>query len=95
MILFAELSYDPRGFVTWLAIGLVVGWCAGKLTESPSYGPIGDLIVGVLGALIGGFASGYFVASGSEYLLSLPAALLGACVLIGIARVVMSFRPAD
>jgi uncharacterized membrane protein YeaQ/YmgE (transglycosylase-associated protein family) len=36
-------------------IGLAAGWLAGQLTKGRGFGLAGDLIVGVLGALLGGF----------------------------------------
>lgn len=34
-------------------VGLVAGWLAGQITQGSGFGLIGDLIVGLLGALIG------------------------------------------
>jgi uncharacterized membrane protein YeaQ/YmgE (transglycosylase-associated protein family) len=36
-----------------LLVGLIAGWLAGKLMRGSGFGLIGDLIVGLLGALIG------------------------------------------
>ena len=38
-----------------LLIGLAAGWLAGKFLKGHGYGLLGNLIVGVIGALIGGF----------------------------------------
>ncbi|MCG8584531.1 MAG: GlsB/YeaQ/YmgE family stress response membrane protein [Pirellulales bacterium] len=38
----------------FLAIGLIAGWLAGKFLVGRGYGLIGNLIVGVIGAMIGG-----------------------------------------
>ncbi len=42
-------------FVWFLLIGLVAGWLAGQLTLGSGFGVVGDVIIGVLGALLGGF----------------------------------------
>ena len=42
-------------FVWFLLIGLVAGWLAGQLTKGGGFGLVGDLVVGVIGALLGGF----------------------------------------
>jgi uncharacterized membrane protein YeaQ/YmgE (transglycosylase-associated protein family) len=42
------------GVIAWIAIGLVAGWVAAKLTNAP-HGLIRNLIVGLIGALVGGF----------------------------------------
>ena len=39
----------------FLLIGLCAGWLAGQLTKGSSFGLIGNIIVGVIGALLGGF----------------------------------------
>jgi uncharacterized membrane protein YeaQ/YmgE (transglycosylase-associated protein family) len=42
------------GVIAWIIIGLVAGWVAAKLTNVP-HGLIRNLIVGLIGALVGGF----------------------------------------
>ena len=42
-------------FVWFLLIGLVAGWLAGQLIKGGGYGVIGDIVVGVIGALLGGW----------------------------------------
>ncbi len=43
-------------FLYFLFIGLVSGWLAGKLTKGAGFGLIGNLVVGIVGAYLGGFA---------------------------------------
>ena len=42
------------GFVLWIVIGLIAGWLAGRLTESPR-GLLRNLAVGLIGSIVGGF----------------------------------------
>ena len=42
-------------FVWFILVGLVAGWLAGVLVKGGGFGVIGDIIVGILGALLGGF----------------------------------------
>jgi uncharacterized membrane protein YeaQ/YmgE (transglycosylase-associated protein family) len=42
------------GIFSWIIIGLLAGWLAAKVTESP-HGLLRNLIVGLVGSLIGGF----------------------------------------
>jgi uncharacterized membrane protein YeaQ/YmgE (transglycosylase-associated protein family) len=42
------------GVVTWIIIGLVAGWLAAKITDSPR-GLLRNLAVGLVGSLVGGF----------------------------------------
>jgi len=42
------------GVLAWILIGLIAGWLAAKLTDAPR-GLLRNLIVGLVGSLIGGF----------------------------------------
>jgi uncharacterized membrane protein YeaQ/YmgE (transglycosylase-associated protein family) len=46
---------EPQSLIVFLLVGLVAGWLAGKLVRGGGFGLIGDLIVGVIGAVIGGW----------------------------------------
>lgn len=41
-------------FVWFILIGIVAGWLAGQIMKGEGFGLLGDLIVGVVGALLGG-----------------------------------------
>jgi len=41
--------------VYFLLIGGVAGWLAGKLTKGSGFGLVGNVVIGVLGALLGGY----------------------------------------
>jgi uncharacterized membrane protein YeaQ/YmgE (transglycosylase-associated protein family) len=43
--------------IWFLLIGLVAGWLAGMIMKGSGFGLIGDLIIGVIGAFLGGFSS--------------------------------------
>jgi uncharacterized membrane protein YeaQ/YmgE (transglycosylase-associated protein family) len=42
-------------FLVWIAIGLIAGWLASTALGG-GFGPLGDVIVGIVGAFLGGFA---------------------------------------
>ncbi len=42
------------GVLAWIVIGLVAGWLAAKIVNAP-HGLIRNLIVGLIGSLVGGF----------------------------------------
>jgi uncharacterized membrane protein YeaQ/YmgE (transglycosylase-associated protein family) len=42
--------------LTWIVIGAVVGWGAGKVFQGNGYGRLMDILMGVGGAVVGGFA---------------------------------------
>jgi uncharacterized membrane protein YeaQ/YmgE (transglycosylase-associated protein family) len=71
------------GLIWFLLIGLAAGWLAGQVMKGGSYGVVGDIVVGVIGALLGGFLfSRLGVSTGSGLFASLIVATIGAIVLL-------------
>lgn len=75
-------------FLWFLLIGIAAGWLAGQLMKGGGFGLVGDLIVGVIGALLGGFLFSLFGLSANGLLGSLVTATVGAMALIALLRVV-------
>jgi uncharacterized membrane protein YeaQ/YmgE (transglycosylase-associated protein family) len=80
------------GILSWIIVGLIAGWLAGLVMRGGGYGIIGDLIVGIVGAVLGGFiASAVFgIASpvNGINLTSIIIAFLGAVILVAILRAI-------
>ena len=73
----------------FLIIGLIAGWLAGKIMSGGGYGLVGDLVVGVVGAFIGGFLfDSMGVAQGRGVIGSLIVAVIGAIILLFIVRLI-------
>ena len=75
--------------ITWLIVGLIAGWLAGIVARGGGYGLLGDIIVGVVGALLGGFLTGRLL--GVDYvtgfnLTTIVVAFVGALILIAVLR---------
>jgi uncharacterized membrane protein YeaQ/YmgE (transglycosylase-associated protein family) len=66
----------------FLLIGLAAGWLAGQLFKGRGFGLVGNLIVGVIGALIGGFLFRELGVSTSGGVGTLIMATVGALVLL-------------
>ena len=49
------MALEPGGLIAWLVVGLIAGWLAGQFMRGGGYGVVGDIIIGVIGAFIGGF----------------------------------------
>ncbi len=77
------------GILLWIVFGAIVGWVASMIMKSGS-GLLWDILVGIVGAVIGGFIMSLIGKSGvvGFNLYSFLVALLGACVLIAIVRAV-------
>jgi uncharacterized membrane protein YeaQ/YmgE (transglycosylase-associated protein family) len=41
--------------VSWVVVGLLVGWLAGIVMKDGGYGLIGDLVLGLFGSVVGGW----------------------------------------
>lgn len=41
-------------FLSWIIVGLVTGWLAGKILKGNDYGPIMEIVMGIGGAVAGG-----------------------------------------
>ncbi len=83
------------GLLTWLIVGVIVGWLAGMVIKGRGFGLIGNIVVGVIGALIGGWLAGAVLnihnpISGFN-LTTFIVALLGAVILLYVARL-LKFR---
>ena len=45
--------------IAWIVVGLIAGWLAGMVMKGGGYGVVGDIIVGIVGALVGGFLAAW------------------------------------
>jgi uncharacterized membrane protein YeaQ/YmgE (transglycosylase-associated protein family) len=85
------------GIIAWIVVGLIAGWLAGVVMRGGGFGVVGDIIVGILGALIGGFlASAVFGmpdAVNGINVMSIIIAFLGAVVLVAILRALPGRSP--
>lgn len=78
------------GIIAWIVVGLIAGWLAGQIMKGSGYGLIGDLVLGLVGAIIGGWLFGLVApaAEPSGFLGSIVVATIGAVVLIFVARAI-------
>jgi uncharacterized membrane protein YeaQ/YmgE (transglycosylase-associated protein family) len=72
-------------FIAWIVIGLLAGWLAGTLARGRGFGCIANIILGLIGALLGGWIFTKLGIFGGGFLYSLAAATVGAIVLVAIA----------
>ena len=76
------------GLVTWIIFGALAGWVASKLMGTADrQGCLTDIIVGIVGAFIGGVIVGFVTGKGIDFgfnLTSFIVAVLGAVILLVI-----------
>ena len=82
-------------WIAWLVVGLIAGWLAGVVAKGSGYGLLGDIIIGIVGALLGGFLTGQLF--GVDYvtgfnLTTIVVAFVGALILIFILRLLRGGR---
>jgi len=77
---------DERGLIGWIIIGLIAGWLAGKIARGEGYGCVTDVILGLVGSLLGGWIFVKLGIFGGGFLYSLAAATLGAVILVSIVH---------
>ncbi len=73
---------EPMSLIGWLLIGAIAGWLAGKIVEGYGFGFVGNLVIGILGACIGGYILPRLGIIPASTLGNLIAATLGAVVLL-------------
>lgn len=72
--------------LVWIILGGLAGWLAGQLTKGRGYGCLGNILLGIVGSVVGGWLFsliGFRVVGGIG---GFVAAVIGAIVVISIAR---------
>ncbi|MCU1287516.1 MAG: GlsB/YeaQ/YmgE family stress response rane protein [Acidobacteriales bacterium] len=76
--------------IAWLLVGLIAGALAGRVVEGSGFGFLGDVVVGLVGAFIGGLILHAITRSdvAGSFVGECIVAFLGACILLGLLRAV-------
>lgn len=80
------VGVSSRGFFAWVIIGLLAGWIAGVITRGRGFGCLLNVVLGLIGAVIGGWIFSRLGIPAWGFLGSLAAATVGAVVLVAIGR---------
>jgi len=75
-------------FLWFLLIGVAAGWLASQIMKGGGSGLVTDLIMGVIGSIVGGFLFGLLGLSADGAIGSLMTATVGAIVLIAGLRLI-------
>lgn len=87
-----------HGIIAWIIIGVIAGWLTGKIMKGSGFGFFVDMLVGLAGALIGGFLSAHLGLGGvGEHglIISIVIAVIGAVILTWIVRLLSGNRGAN
>lgn len=79
---------DATSLIVFLLIGAIAGWLAGAIMKGHGFGIIGNIIVGIVGAFVGGMLFSWFGVSAGGFVGSIITATIGAVVLLGLIRLI-------
>jgi uncharacterized membrane protein YeaQ/YmgE (transglycosylase-associated protein family) len=81
--LVSNINLEPGSWLAWVIVGLISGAIAARVVAGRGFGCIADIVVGVAGAIIGGFVLSLFGVSGTfGFWGSIVVAFIGAAVLL-------------
>ena len=83
------MHLSNEGILVILFVGLVAGWLAGKIVRGTGFGIIGDIIVGIAGALIASFLFPKLgIHLGTGLVAEIIQSAIGAIILLLVVRLV-------
>ena len=91
MIHFFGISISSS-LIGWIVIGLLAGWIAGLLSRGAGFGCLGNIFVGLIGSVLGGWIFLKLNILGGGFIYSLAAATVGAVLLSAFARLLSGSR---
>jgi uncharacterized membrane protein YeaQ/YmgE (transglycosylase-associated protein family) len=71
--------------ISFLVIGLIAGWAAGKLTKGSGFGLLGNLLWGVVGAFVGGILFWALGLTAHNLIGQIVTAIVGAVIALFLA----------
>jgi uncharacterized membrane protein YeaQ/YmgE (transglycosylase-associated protein family) len=70
----------------YIVIGLIAGWLAGRILKERSMGLLGNLVIGVIGAVLGAYIFEFFGISSGGLIGTLISAVIGAVILLYVIQ---------
>ena len=84
------MEHNTLGYLIWfLFIGGLIGWVAGLVIRGRGFGLLGDIVIGIVGATLGGWMANVLGLSISSSIGEFLMAVVGAVVLVGLTRFVV------
>jgi len=77
------------GLLWWCIVGLIAGFLAGKVMKGGGFGVLMDIVIGIVGAMLGGWVFGLVgISAGGGLIGSIIVAFVGACILLWLVRLI-------
>lgn len=71
----------------WIIVGFIAGWATGKIMKGSGYGALMDIVVGIAGAIVGGFLMRMLGLAGQGgFFYTIIVAIFGAVLLTAVIR---------
>ncbi len=84
------------GLLAWIVLGLIVGWLASVVVKGHGSGILGDIVLGIIGALVGGFLAASIFGVPDPIngfnVMTLLVAFIGAVIVLFIFRALVGGR---
>ena len=78
-----------ESLIIWLIVGAIAGWLAGQVMKGGGFGLVGDIVLGIVGAIVAGWllpAIGILIGGG--ILGAIINAFIGACIVLLVVRLI-------
>ena len=76
------------GIIWWFIVGGIAGFLAGKVMKGGGFGVLMDIVVGIVGAVLGGWLFGLLGVYSGGLIGSIIIAFIGACILLWLVRLI-------
>ncbi|CAN3129177.1 GlsB/YeaQ/YmgE family stress response membrane protein [Mycobacterium sp. smrl_JER01] len=84
-VLARSTTLTSVGWIGYIIIGAIAGWIAGKIVKGSGSGILMNIVIGIVGALIGGFLLSFFLdTAGGGWWFTLFTAVLGSVILLWV-----------
>ncbi len=78
--------------IWWILVGLIAGWTAGRIMKGGGYGIVMDIVLGIVGAVVGGWLMGLVGIYSGSFIGTIIIAIIGAVFLIWLSRMLKKAR---
>jgi uncharacterized membrane protein YeaQ/YmgE (transglycosylase-associated protein family) len=88
------VNLQPGSWLSWILVGLIAGAIAARVVAGRGFGCVADIVVGIAGALIGGYLIGliFGVNTVVGFWGSIVVAFIGAAVLLAVLKLLSGGR---
>jgi len=76
------------GLISWIVVGLIAGFLAGKVMKGGGYGILMDIVLGILGGIVGGWLFGLVGIHAGGLIGGIIVAFVGAVILVWLTRMI-------